>query len=244
MQKLITSLSILNCILYNTKTYIRYVNKLKESKMNNQLMKSKFLGRDLHIWHKTGMGSLTDIFSIGNISRGIAGKKAANITHFMNSKATKAFISIIAKRQQIEESEVIIKTGRGKSQSTFANIHLLIYAAEYLDPEFHYDIINEFITNKLFEWRDDSGEQFKAFNILLDNHLLTKGDSRNRYKYAECAKLIGEKVFNNKWKKGIWNRATADQLRQRTEYETKLIGFMEAGLVRDFSHLKELINNL
>lgn len=123
----------------------------------DQLMTVCFPQGDLHISHKSMMGSLTDLFNIGNKIRVMEGKGIANMTLFVNSASTQEFIRIICEEQACHPDSVITKTGRGKSSRTEANLHLLIYAAEYLSTRFHYQVIDTFITGKLLQLRDDGG---------------------------------------------------------------------------------------
>ena len=131
----------------------------------NQLMAVCFPEGTLHIGHLTKMGSLTDLFNVGNKMRILEGESAANLTLFVQSKATQEFIAECMAAQNVPYSDIIRITGRGKSSRTEANLHLLIYAARYLSVKFHYQVIDTFINNKILQGRDDSGDQFNALNI-------------------------------------------------------------------------------
>jgi len=113
----------------------------------NQLLTAAFPEGDMHIWHLTGMGSLTDLFRIGNRMRAIEGKDHANMTHFVNSKATQEYINIICKNQGCTRESVVRTVGKGKASRTEANQHFLIYAAEYLSPELRYLVMNSFLAS-------------------------------------------------------------------------------------------------
>lgn len=204
----------------------------------NQLMTVCFPLGDLHIWHKTGMGSLTDLFRIGNSMRIMESKGALNITQFIEAKATQEFISVVMNEQQISYESVIKKAGRGKSARTEANLHFLIYAAQHLSVKFHYQVIDTFIKGKLLEWRDQSGDEYKALNMAIDAYLPDRIGKDNKSLYIQSAMLV-KAAINPEG--GDWNTAQPDELKQRTKLEEKLISFLKAGLVRDFDHLKSLI---
>ena len=203
----------------------------------NQELTVSFKYGDLHIGHKTMTGSLTDLFRVGNIYRLSNGDNIVNQNMLMNTASTKDFIALIAKRQNIPIESIVKTVGRGKNSRTEANLHLLIYIAEKLSLDFHYDVIDCFITNKLLYWRDESGDNFKALNLIIDKCLPGRNDKSNRGIYIQLAMLIKSMVQPDG---DNWNTATADQLRYRNRIEDKLVSFLELGLVRDYDHLKEL----
>ncbi len=120
----------------------------------NQLMNVALLNGTLDIYHKTAVGSLTDLFSLGNVQRVLDGKKVINQTLFLQSKATQGFIRIIAKELNINPDEIVFSKGRGKASKTYAQLHFLIYAAEKLSPTFHFHVIDIFLNKHLLQLRD------------------------------------------------------------------------------------------
>ena len=207
----------------------------------NQLMAICFPEGTLHIGHLTKMGSLTDMFNIGNKMRVLEGKSPANITHFVNSKDTKDFISECAAAQGIPRETVVRTVGRGKASRTEANLHLLVYAAQYLSTKFHYQVIDTFINNKILQWRDDSGDQFVALNIAIDAYLPDRQGKDNKVVFIQVAKRLKAKLLSED---ECWNNATFDQLEARAKMEKSLVQFLQLGMVRDYEHLKEVIDRL
>lgn len=203
----------------------------------NQLMSVAFDGGSVEVFHKTAMGDLTQLWNIGNRMRVAEGKRAANITLFLNSGKTQDFISVI------ESSGVtaINKTGRGKSAKTYACLELMIYAAEYLSTDFHVEVIRSFIRGKILEYRDESGDNFKAMNIAIDNHLPGREGKDNKGLRIQVAKTIKEKINPSLTS---WNFASADELRYRASIEDKLTSLLDLGVVKDWEHMKELICKL
>lgn len=216
----------------------------------DQLMTVCFPQGDLHISHKSMMGSLTDLFNIGNKIRVMEGKGIANMTLFVNSASTQEFIRIICEEQACHPDSVITKTGRGKSSRTEANLHLLIYAAEYLSTRFHYQVIDTFITGKLLQLRDDGGDEFGVLNRAIDRCLPGREcKASNKGCYINIAKIIRRRCDVTKPDNATeqtWNQSIADKHAQAMRYEMqhKLVNLLELGLVRDWEHLKELVERV
>lgn len=214
----------------------------------DQLMAVCFPQGDLHISHKSMMGSLTDLFNIGNKMRVMEGKGIANMTLFVNSASTQEFIRIICEEQACHPDSVITKTGRGKSSRTEVNLHLLIYAAEYLSTRFHYQVIDTLITGKLLQLRDDGGDEFGVLNRAIDRYLPGReGKASNQGCYINIAKIIRRRCNLVKPENDeTWNQSLADKHAQSMRYEMqhKLVNLLELGLVRDWEHLKELVERV
>ena len=204
----------------------------------NQLMKIAFSSGEIEVFHKTAMGNLTQLWSCGNRVRMDGGKSIANLSKFLTSNKTKDFISVVEK--SIGENPVVI-SGRGNTRKTWANIHMMIYAAEYLSPELHFEVIDTFISGKILSYRDESGDNFKAMNIAIDNHLPERQGKDNKGLRIQVAKRIKEKVSM-----GLvsWNFATADELKHRSEIEDKITSLLYLDLIKNYEHLKDLIDKL
>ena len=209
----------------------------------NQLMTVCFPQGELHINHKSMMGSLTDLFNVGNKMRALESKSAANMTHFVKANATQEFIRVICEEQGCLPDEVIKQTGRGKSSRTEANLHLLIFAAEYLSTRFHYQVIDTFIAGRLLQLRDDGGNEFKLLNTAIDRYLPDREGKDNKGCYINIAKIIRKRCDLVKPEDDpTWNQAAADKHAQSKRYDLqhKLVSLLELGVVRDWEHLKDL----
>lgn len=203
----------------------------------NQLMHVAFSSGEVEIYHGTRMGNLTNLWSVGNVSRVEGGKKAANLTLFLSSGKTKEFIAEIERRTGCKAMEI---SGKGPHRKTWANIHLMIYAAEHLSTAFHFEVIDTFINNKILSLRDESGDQFKALNISIDHHLPGREGKDNKWVYVQVAKMIKAKATTAT----DWNHATADDLRERLRIENALCDLLRLGLVKDYAHLRELVEKV
>ena len=214
--------------------------------MKNQLMTVDIFNQSITIEHGTAYGSLSSLFDAGNQLRLQEGKKFYTLQTFLRNKDVQERISILADDPtfHLDERGAVYKTGRGGSTRTMAHIMVMVLGAQKLSSRFHYEFDKKVITSNLMGWRDESGEQFKAFNILVEQHLLEKGDPKNRWFYIECAKKIGLKVFGDKWEAGMWNNATASDLKLRADYETKLVSFLEMGYIKTKDDLRDAIEKL
>lgn len=210
----------------------------------DKLMTVAFSKGEVHGKHKSGLISLTDLFNVGNQYRMEEGKRPANITHFINSSATQDFIQVLCKNQHRSEDEVVVKSGRGKSAQTLVNLHLAIYAAEYLSTQFHYEVIDTFVNNKLFQYRDFGGDEFIALNMAIDDYLPGRDGMDNRGIYINAAKMLREKILGKSAETKDWDSANADQLRDRYVKEAQLKTFLQMGLITDWNHLKSVIAKL
>jgi hypothetical protein len=216
----------------------------------NQLMTVALPNGTLDIYHKTAVGSLTDLFSLGNGQRILDGKKPMNQSLFIKSKATQEFIQIIAKELSMSSDEIVFSKGRGKASRTYGQLHFLIYAAEKLSPTFHFHVIDIFLSKHLLQLRDDGGNVFKTLNLAIDQWLPDRKEKNNMGCYIQVAKMLSAKIFPEikQFETGvnIWNTDLAiyDKQYLREDYEDKLVSFLKAGLIRDWEHLKAVIEKL
>ena len=204
----------------------------------NQLMSVAFSEGVVNVFHNTAMGDLTQLWKVGTIMRVNNGMAVPQLNNFLQSQSTKDFIEVCERKTGKPCIEV---TGRGKNGRTWASIHMMIYAAEYLSTEFHFEVIDAFINNKILEWRDVSGDEFKALNIAIDNYLPNREEKSNKGIYINVARMLLKKVNPAL---SSWNDASADDLRDRASIENKLVTTLQLGLIKDWEHMKEIIEKI
>lgn len=192
----------------------------------------------VNVFHNTSMGDLTQLWKVGTIIRVNGGMAVPQLNNFLQSQSTRDFIDVCERKTGKPCIEI---TGRGKNGRTWASIHMMIYAAEYLSTEFHFEVIDAFINNKILEWRDVSGDEFKALNIAIDNYLPNREEKSNKGIYINVARMLLKKV-NQDLKS--WNDASADELRDRASIENKLVTTLQLGLIKDWEHMKEIIEKI
>lgn len=204
----------------------------------NQLMSVAFSEGVVNVFHNTAMGDLTQLWKVGTVMRVNNGMAVPQLNNFLQSQSTKDFIEVCERKTGKPCIEV---TGRGKNGRTWASIHMMIYAAEYLSTEFHFEVIDAFINNKILEWRDVSGDEFKALNIAIDNYLPNREEKSNKGIYINVARMLLKKVNPDL---SSWNDASADELRDRATIENKLVTTLQLGLIKDWEHMKEIIEKI
>ena len=225
----------------------------------NQLMQVRIGDYTLPIEHKTMMGSLTDLWKIGNAYRLERTLNPMDLNHFLRSPETFEFIQVLERRQGVVSKYAdsapsirkgaligniqsdLIRTKRGKTGGTWAHLYILLEAAGRLNAEFRLEMYETFIAGKILQWRDDSGDEFIQLNIAIDAYLPERDGKDNTGVYIQCAKQLKEKI---KPDGDTWNTANHAQLQRRQELEKRLVDLLRLGVVQNYDHLKALIAKL
>lgn len=212
--------------------------------MSNHIMNVDFFGNTVKAETDTGMISLNDLFNAGNAYRLSKGKAALQMNAFLNSVSLNDYIEAASEEWNKDKSEFIKKTGTSK-KTTKTNVHISIamLAAEQISPAFHAKVHKEFIEGKLLEFRQLGATEFTNLNNAID--LFLPIDERNKKQaYIDCAKAVREKIMGIGAKVGCWDNATVSQTQQRYKLVDMLCKTLKLGLIRDFSHLLEMIEKI
>ena len=155
--------------------------------------------------------------------------------------------------ESITKTSPLFKTKRGKGGGTWAHLYILLDAATFLDPDFKYQVYKTFVEGKILQYRDESGDRYKPFNMAIDQ-LPDRVGKDNKWLYVHAANLLAERIglpavsempVDDKGKHlNRWNAATAHQLSARADAEKMLTGMVQFGLVRDWEHLKDLVERV
>lgn len=155
--------------------------------------------------------------------------------------------------KSLANTSSLFVTKRGKGGGTWAHLYILLDAATFLDPDFKYQVYKTFVEGKLLQYRDESGDRYKPFNMAIDQ-LPDRVGKDNKWIYINAANLLAERIglpavsempVGDKGKPmNRWNAATAHQLSERADAEKMLTGMVQFGVVRDWEHLKELIGKV
>ena len=230
----------------------------------NQLMHVTIGNYTQPIEHLTMMGSLNHLWEYGNSLRVAKGLNEKDLQEFMRSSDLMEFVEALEckygdrgenlnmekipylKVDQLGRSAGLsnskfFKTKRGKGGGTWAHVMILLRAAAYLDKRFEVEVYDTFINSKILQWRDDSGDQYLELNSAIDAHLPNRNGKDNTGIFIQVAKRLKSKILPNG---DDWNTATYQQLEERTKFEKSLIQFLQFGMVRDYDHLKEIIDKL
>jgi hypothetical protein len=203
----------------------------------NQLMNIAFNSGTVEVFHKTAMGNLTQLWSAGNGLRLNEGKSVANLSNFLKSAKTVEFMAALSSQGIVP----IETTGVGNTKRTWACLELMIYAAEYVSVAFHVEVIQTFIKGKILDFRDESGDNFKAMNIAIDSYLPEREGKDNKGVRIQIAKQIRHKVNPELIN---WNLANADELKFRCEIEDRITSILKLDLINNYEHLKAIVNSM
>jgi len=224
----------------------------------NMIMDVKIDGHPVRVEHKTGLVDVNDLLKVGNMLRASKMLLPMTITRIRRSKDLMSFSEAV--QRQIDSGhyqyfdvpdELIFATGKGAGSTTKAFLPVAIKIAALMDSDFEAEVYRVFIEEKILHYRDESGEEFKALNLIIDSYLPGREGKDNRGVYIAVAKQIRAKVFPDvAWdpssQGNIWNSelATAEALRRRAKIESDLISTLRLELIQSFDHLKEVITKL
>ena len=224
----------------------------------NQLMQVRIGDHVLPIEHKTMVGSLTEVWKIGNTYRKMRGLNELDLSHWLRSPETLEYIQVVERDLGFESAESadyevvnsalthtitspLIKTKRGKGGGTWAHLYILLDAAARLDPNFKHQMYKTFVEGRILQWREDSGDEFINLNIAIDAYLPEREGKDNTGIFIQVARQLKAKILNGE---EVWNTATFNQLEKRAKIEKDLCGFLKLGMIRNYEHLKEVIAKL
>jgi hypothetical protein len=225
----------------------------------NQVMQLDFDGKTLAIEHKTKMGSLTELWAIGNSIRKTKGLSEMNMGNYLQSPETLELVQAVERKEGIfkpiesislkKDGRVetiksdLIRTKRGRyGGGTWAHLYILLDAASRMDADFKVKMYDILIEGKILEWRDDSGDSFKALNIVLDATVVAKTGNRPcTALYQRVASYIKDKV---KPTGGNWNTATYDELKRRSTIETQIMVILKLNFINSEAELARAIADM
>ena len=209
--------------------------------------------------HLTMLGNLNALWDYGNGLRAAKGLAPSDMTNWMRSPQTAEFILEIEKDiYSVDSTELkietnghgtakvigklnCVKTKQGKGGGTWVHLYLLLKAAAWLDAGFELQVYKTFVTNRILQWRDDSGDEFIALNAAVDAYLPGREGKDNKGIFIQSAMRLKAKIAPDG---ESWNTANHNQLQQRTDVERSLVKLLQLGVVRDWEHLKELIEKI
>lgn len=204
----------------------------------NQLMEIAFNTGVVEVYHKTAMGNLTQLWTAGNVYRINNGKSMKNLSRFMQSTKTLEFIDVI---ESMYVEKAVTVQGKGNKRKTWACIHLMVYAAEYLDVRFHAEVIDTFVKGKILALRDESGDLFNELNLAIDTKMVSRIGKDNKGMCIQTAKLLNAKIQPTG---GCWNSATAAELKERMRLESQLVAAIDMGWISEKEDLWTAIDKL
>lgn len=212
--------------------------------MSNYIMSIQVFGDLLTAETDGSRICLNDIFRAGNAMRMAEGKAALQMSAFLNSKSVEEYIKAAALEWGHPEDYFVVKKGKGKNTKTLVHVSIALLAAESMNPRFHAHIHRTFIEGKLLEFRERGGTEFVKLNASIDENLPGREGKSNKGVFIQVAKRLRDKILGESAVAGDWDKATVAQTHMRYDVENKLSEMLRLNLVRDYDHLKEIINKL
>ena len=208
--------------------------------MGNYTMHVSFFGNDVRCETENSRLSLTDLVKAGNLYRMMNGQSFKPLAQLLESAGFKEFLKVAEKN--LGKTDLISVEGRGNEKRTMAHYIIGVYVAEQYSTEFHFKVIQTFIEGKLLEFRDLGGTEFKTLNASIDLYLPGREDKDNKGVYIQCAMRLRTKILGDSTRN--WNEASVEQTHTRYDFERRLCDYLRMGMVRDYDHLKEIIEKL
>ena len=208
--------------------------------MSNYIMQVDFFNVPVRCETDGLMISLTDMTRAGNKWRAENNLPYMQLVQIVQSKGFTDFLAVA--QADMPNQELVRVEGRGNGKRTMAHILLAVYVAEQFSPEFHYRAIKAFVEGKLLEFRDHGGTEFKSLNAELDLRSATVlGKPAHKGHFIQMATLLRKRLLNEDQD---WNTASVAQTHRRYEAEQTLVKLLQLGVVRDWEHLKDLIEKV
>ena len=221
----------------------------------NQVMRVTIGEHTLPIGHKNMMGSLTEVWKIGNAYRTKRGLPELDLSNWLRSPETLEYVKVVEDDLNFKSvfstdlssrgttlaktiESPLITTKRGKGGGTWAHLYILLDAAARLDPQFKHKMYKTFVEGKLLQWRDDGGDEFINLNIAIDAYLPERDGMDNVNVFIYVAKQLKAKILSPY---DTWNTASLPQLEKRARLEKDLCNYLRLGMIRNYDHLKEVI---
>jgi hypothetical protein len=212
--------------------------------MSNYPVTVSFFGNVIRAQTSGSRVCLNDMFIAGNALRLAEGKPALQMNAFLGSKGFNEYVEAAAEEWNLPAEHFMMKEGRGRNTKTFVHVSVALLAAESMSARFHAHVHRVFIEGKLLEFRERGGTEFKKLNASVDQYLNGRDGKDNRGVFIQIAKLIRSRILGDDAVTDDWNRASVSQTHLRYEWENKICDLLRLGVVRDYDHLKELINKL
>lgn len=230
----------------------------------NQLMQVTIGQYTQPIEHKTMMGHLNALWGYGNGLRALKGLTPLNQNDWLSSQQTRELLLALNRKfntenqvldnpifetdsrgrtkiSDITKNNPFIRTKRGTGGGTWVHLYLLLDAAAWLDADFKLELYDTFINNKILQWREDGGDEFINLNIAIDAYLPEREGKENTGIFIQVAKQLKAKILSPE---DTWNTASFPQLEKRAKLEKDLCNYLRLGMIRNYEHLKEVIEKI
>ena len=202
-------------------------------------MQVDFFGNSVRCETDGHMVSLTDLATAGNKHRAVNAMPIKPLIQVLNSVAFSEFKAVAEK--DMPDMELLRVEGRGNTKRTMGHLFLAVFVAEQYSTEFHYKVIKTFMEGKLLEFRELGGTEFKTLNAAIDLYLPDRQGKDNKGVYIQSAIKLRTRILGSDTD---WGGASVAQTHTRYDFERRLVDMLRVGVVRDWEHLKELIEKI
>jgi len=184
-------------------------------------------------------------------------KKVSSAMHYLDIETTMKSLPRVKDRNWIDYKTIlkskqfnhIIKVqhgGKVENRGYYVNLWLMIDIAMMMNEEFKVELIDIFIENKILEYRDAGGDNFKKLNRAIDTlpdrqpHLKPKG---NKGVYINIAKLIRDKlnILESRGYNQEEHNAKVQELRDKIE--DTAVNLIKMKMISSYPQLKTFIIN-
>lgn len=207
-------------------------------------MQVDFFGNNVRCETEGNMVSLNDLFNAGNAWRLSNGKAILQLTAFLNSVGLREYIDAASVEWNLPTEAFVVKLGKGKYTRTMCHVAVAMLAAEQISPKFHARVHKTYLEGKLLEFREQGGTEFKNLNACIDMYLPGRDGKDNKGVYITAAKRLRDRLLGKEAKAGDWDKASVAQTHSRYDFEKRLCDLLRMNVVKDWEHLKELIDKL
>jgi hypothetical protein len=207
--------------------------------MSQYVVQADFFGHSVRCYTEGKMVSLTDLAKAGNKWRIANDLPVKQLAQLIDSVGFAEFKAVAEK--DMPNEDILRVEGRGNTKRTMGHVMLAVYLAEQFSAEFHYKVIKTFVEGKLLEFRELGGTEFKTLNAAIDKYLPEGGSIG---KYINAAKMVRAKILGKDAEAGDWDSASVQETHTRYDIEKRLVDVLSLGVVRDWEHLKELIEKI
>jgi len=159
--------------------------------------------------------SVTDLFKAYQNTSSDTPKQLAN---YWTMVGTHEFLKALAQKENTEVSELFRKQRGRVNGGTWVHPYIFIDVALWLSPEFKVKVYG-WLYDNLIEFRNASGDNFKAMNIALDQSF---GIGRQYWVYAEVANRIAN-VLKMPCTKDRWQSASEKVLKHRHDIQDSIM---------------------
>jgi len=221
------------------------------------------------ISHLTQMGKLNDVLEIGNSYREANGLRKIEISEWLRKESTWEFIVEVEQKYgtkfqtvdstvclsnyknssgQLEYAKLIkefsvIKSQRGgkpENRGVWANLQIMLDLAIYLSPTLRLEMIDIFINQKILQWRDTGGDNFKEFNRVIDT-LPDRIGKNNTYLYQSMSLILRKKLGICETRGYNEKDHNSPIQEKRAKWLDRLTAMIDVGLIQDYDGLQNVV---